>query len=434
MKKNYIYFLFFIFLSLANCNIFAGEPIILRYADKLIGENNDNVNSRTLVGNVQLQQGNVYVNCVNATQYILLNKYKLSNNVVIKQNTLTLKSQYILYDGNSYIATAEQGVIINDKTVELKADRGEYSTKTFIANFYDNVVFQDDSVSIFCNYINHNRVTSDSKAIGNVLIKGKHTNVFLFGDTVVNIANTNYSLATGNPLFYRIDTITVIDTIDNIVQEHNKFDTLTITADTMEAFRSNTDEYYHFIGNVKIIKDNISAISNDIYFYKHKQYFILKDNPVIWYDNAQMHSDSIVIFFDKNKITNIQAINNAFVIMQNDTNNLNRKDQLAGNQINITFLDDSLRIIKSNGNARSIYFMLNNKEADGVVESSADSIQINISQNGTENITLINQNQGNYQPEKFVTGMETDFILNGYKFSDKKPIKREFDIQKYIKN
>ena len=30
--------------------------------------------------------------------------------------------------------------------------------------------------------------------------------------------------------------------------------------------------------------------------------------------------------------------------MQNDTNNLNRKDQLAGNQINITFLDDSLEL------------------------------------------------------------------------------------------
>ena len=278
MKKIYIlifYSISIFILVLVNTIDIYSEPIILKYADKLVGANDESSNSRTLIGNVQLQQGNVNVNCESATQYILLNKYRLTDNVVITQNNLILKSQHIIYDGNSYLATAVSGVTIDDGSTHLKANKGDYSTKTSIANFYDNVVLQDDSVIIYCNYINHNRKTNDSKAINNVLIKGKNTNVFLFGDTVVNISNTNYSLVSGNPFLYRIDTLTQniqLDTNGNSCENYT-FDTLSIKSDTMEAFRSNTNEYYHFFRNVELIKNNISAKANNVYFYKHKQYF-----------------------------------------------------------------------------------------------------------------------------------------------------------------
>ncbi|MBQ6268593.1 MAG: LPS export ABC transporter periplasmic protein LptC [Bacteroidetes bacterium] len=438
MKKIYIlifYSISIFILILVNTIDIYSEPIILKYADKLVGANDESSNSRTLIGNVQLQQGNVNVNCESATQYILLNKYRLTDNVVITQNNLILKSQHIIYDGNSYLATAVSGVTIDDGNTHLKANKGDYSTKTSIANFYDNVVLQDDSVIIYCNYINHNRKTNDSKAINNVLIKGKNTNVFLFGDTVVNISNTNYSLVSGNPFLYRIDTLTQniqLDTNGNSCENYT-FDTLSIKSDTMEAFRSNTNEYYHFFRNVELIKNNISAKANNVYFYKHKQYFVLYDEPVIWYGNSQLHADSIIVYFDDNDIKRIQAVNNAIIVIENDTNNYNRKDQLYGNEINIFFETDSLKIIKSNGNAKSVYFMLNNNEADGLVENNAEKIKITISSTGIDDIELVNQIQGYYHPEQFINGVEKNYYLEEYKFSDNKPIRTEFNILQYIK-
>lgn len=438
MKKIYIlifYSISIFILILVNTIDIYSEPIILKYADKLVGANDESSNSRTLIGNVQLQQGNVNVNCESATQYILLNKYRLTDNVVITQNNLILKSQHIIYDGNSYLATAVSGVTIDDGSTHLKANKGDYSTKTSIANFYDNVVLQDDSVIIYCNYINHNRKTNDSKAINNVLIKGKNTNVFLFGDTVVNISNTNYSLVSGNPFLYRIDTLTQniqLDTNGNSCENYT-FDTLSIKSDTMEAFRSNTNEYYHFFRNVELIKNNISAKANNVYFYKHKQYFVLYDEPVIWYGNSQLHADSIIVYFDDNDIKRIQAVNNAIIVIENDTNNYNRKDQLYGNEINIFFETDSLKIIKSNGNAKSVYFMLNNNEADGLVENNAEKIKITISSTGIDDIELVNQIQGYYHPEQFINGVEKNYYLEEYKFSDNKPIRTEFNILQYIK-
>ena len=433
--NNFIYCISIFILILVNTIDIYSEPIILKYADKLVGANDESSNSRTLIGNVQLQQGNVNVNCESATQYILLNKYRLTDNVVITQNNLILKSQHIIYDGNSYLATAVSGVTIDDGNTHLKANKGDYSTKTSIANFYDNVVLQDDSVIIYCNYINHNRKTNDSKAINNVLIKGKNTNVFLFGDTVVNISNTNYSLVSGNPFLYRIDTLTQniqLDTNGNSCENYT-FDTLSIKSDTMEAFRSNTNEYYHFFRNVELIKNNISAKANNVYFYKHKQYFVLYDEPVIWYGNSQLHADSIIVYFDDNDIKRIQAVNNAIIVIENDTNNYNRKDQLYGNEINIFFETDSLKIIKSNGNSKSVYFMLNNNEADGLVENNAEKIKITISSTGIDDIELVNQIQGYYHPEQFINGVEKNYYLEEYKFSDNKPIRTEFNILQYIK-
>lgn len=78
-------------------------------------------------------------------------------NVVIKQNTITLKSPTIHYDGNTYIATAKNGVKITDKETQLTAEYGTYSTQTLIANFAGNVVVEDDSTIIYSDFVTHNR-------------------------------------------------------------------------------------------------------------------------------------------------------------------------------------------------------------------------------------------------------------------------------------
>ncbi len=433
LKKNLV---LFIFLFLPLLKVFAAEQIIINYADRLSVENTTDVNTRALFGNVQITQGNVLLTCEKAIQYMLANKIELEQKVVITQNNLTLKAPYVIYNGNTYIAEASKGVEISDKDAKLIADRGNYSTQTHIADFYDNVKFTDDSVTIYCEYINHNRNTEDSKAEGNVLIKGNQTNVFLIADKVINIANENYSIVTGNPVLYQIDTIVVSshDTTESQLSEVIEFDTLIVKADTIEAFRGKENEHYHFYGNVEIIKKNISAIAQDAYFYKNREEIILRNKPIIWYDSSQLYADSINILLSNNEVKKIHSINNAIAITLNDTNNLNRKDQLAGNEIEIIFSSDSTRNIKSFGNAKSVYFMLTEGVADGVVKNSAEKILIDIAKDGIENIVLINQVPGEYTPEPMVFGKEKEFFLPDFKFNDEnKPVKPDVLLEKYFR-
>ena len=77
--------------------------------------------------------------------------------------------------------------------------------------------------------------------------------------------------------------------------------------------------------------------------------------------------------------------------------------------------------------------MLNNNEADGLVENNAEKIKITISSTGIDDIELVNQIQGYYHPEQFINGVEKNYYLEEYKFSGNKPIRTEFNILQYIK-
>ena len=128
--------------------ISGNEPIRLRNANELIGEHTEIVDKRTLVGNVILQQKNVIVTANRAIQYLNSNKFHLTGNVIITQDSLVLKSESILYDGNIYLAISDVPLEITDGNTKLIGDSGTYSTETMVATFIDNIKLEDDSVII----------------------------------------------------------------------------------------------------------------------------------------------------------------------------------------------------------------------------------------------------------------------------------------------
>lgn len=406
-----IFFQFFIYTLIAN------EPIILEYSDALIGEQDTTTNIRKLVGNVRLRQGNVYLTCDNAIQYIGLNKYDLKGNVVIKQNTIILKSPEINYDGNTYIATAKNGVKITDKETKLSANYGTYSTKTLIADFIGNVVVEDDSTIIYSDFVKHNRNNRISNAWGNVLIIGKYTNARLVGDSIVNIPSANYSEVFGSPKLLQIDT-----------SGKNKFDTLFISASKMQAFREYGDERYIASGNVAFIRNNLFARSENAIYYKDKDLIVLLNSPILWYDSTQLFADTILVQIQDKKLKKIEAISKAFSVSINDTLNDKRKNQMSGKFIEIIFENDSLRYINTTGDARSLYFIDTDGQPDGLISISADKITIEIIHNKAENIIMQNNIPGQYFPQPLVNENETNFYLPGFRFSQNKPILSNLDV------
>ncbi len=406
-----------LFLGASLIKLLAGEPIILEYSDALVGEQDSLTNVRKLVGNVRLRQGNVRITCDNAIQYIGLNKYDLIGNVVIKQNTIMLKSPIINYDGNSYIATAQNGVKITDRETKLSADYGTYSTQTLIANFAGNVVVEDDSTIIYSNYVTHNRNNRVSNAWGNVLIIGKYTNAKLAGDSVVNIPMQNLSEVFGNPKLLQIDTNDV-----------NNQDTLFISANKMEAIREEGNERYIAQGNVEVIRNNLQARAENTVYYKAKDMIFLEKFPILWYDSTQLFADTIIVQLESNKLKRIDAISRAFSVSLNDTMNLARKDQMSGKIITVEFESDTLKQIVTDGNARSLYFIETDGQPDGLISVSADKITIEVVDKKAENIIMINNVPGEYLPQPLIVNEEAKYYLPGFKFSQDRPQRIDFSI------
>jgi lipopolysaccharide assembly outer membrane protein LptD (OstA) len=381
-KSISILLLGFVILSLSKdalSQVPADKTIRLLNSDVLQGRETPEGPMREYSGNVRLMHGNVLVTSDVAYQYFNLNRADLSGNVIIKQNDMILKAPLINYEGNTGIAIAPRNILIVDSNVTLTANRGTYNTNTLMADFegkvvisdesvtittkkakynrrtlesdaFGDVVVDDDSVKITSNYLHYNRKTKESRNYGNVIIKSKFNNVYLTGDTVINIPEKNYTSAKGKPVLFQIDSVRKNEGGLYFPESYKKnqweYDTLTISADSMEAIRKPDDERYYFNGNVEIVKGNVFARSEKAIFFKSSDMFFLEGNPVVWYDSTQLHGDSIIVYIPDNELSMIHSFGNAIAVSRDDTIEINRKNQIVGYSIKIFFDDKKLAGLK----------------------------------------------------------------------------------------
>ncbi len=430
--NSFILLAYVLFMTFSNFEVKAqgSQPreIRLKYADSLVGSNTPGMAYRDFFGNVQLEHGDVDVRADFAKQYLELNNADLVGNVIIKQRTLTLKSPKIYYYGNSSIAKAVNGVTIKDIETFLKADEGTYNAKSRVAEFQNNVFIEDDSAKIISDYIIHQRNNRKSDAFGNVWVVGKFTNALLHCDTLLNSPDENYSFATGNPMLMQIDSnYTKPDTTFfssdslTITEPYLHYDTLSIRADTMHAYRELFNERYVFVGNVEIIRGEIRATAKEAQFYKDEDYLTLSGKPVVWYDSTQLYGDSIIIKMQKKQLRSIESYGEAIAVSRNDTLSLKRLDQLMGDKIQIDIDSSRVTAITSIGEAKSLYFFRNEEGESGADRRTTDTIKVNFDKGEIDNIAWLGMTYAEFFPETFVYGKEETYYLPLFKWNDERP-------------
>ncbi len=411
------------------------EPIVLHNADSLVGITDESGVIRTYYGNVRLQQGNVRLFCDIARHYIDLKKVVLKGNVLIIQDDMTLTSAEINYNGNIGLADSDKGVVIKDNRSTLIAPKGLYSFRTKDAEFFEDVTIEDDSVTIYADRVKYNRQTRNSFAYGNVYVIGKYTNVILTAENIEYYPLQNLTVAYGNTILFDIDSTLKERTVfrgsndenDKIVFKDSLevlYDTLTIACDTMESIRGDGIEVYYFKKNVEINKGNTYAKAYFALYDKMGDSIVLNQNPIIWYEDTQLFSDSTVIYLENRKLKMISALGNAFAGTLGDTIYEKRINQLLGNKIELVFYADSLRMIISYGEAKSLYFLSGEQGPEGVSRSSADTIIIDVIENKPKFIRWVKAIDGEYYPEHLVSNNPEQYYLPSFRRENNKPTKR----------
>ncbi len=427
IKINFLKFIILGVCFIGLTSISKSDDIILRNADSLRGLNTDETSIREFFGNVWLIQNDLDLKCDYAKQYLNSNTVDLIGNVVITQRTMILKSPKIFYNGNSGVAIADNGVALRDANSYLEAQKGTYSTKAYMADFFGDVFIEDDSVKIYSDNVVHNRQTRESFATGDVWIFGKYTNVVMKGDTIINIPKDSYSISMGNTVLFKIDTVRRLDSI--FVEEEEQFlstylmslDTLSISCDTMQAYRFIGNEEYFFDGNVQIVKENIKAIAKSAVFYKNQNIIILRDKPIVWYDSTQLFSDSIVLELTDNKLKKLSAFGNSIAVTKLDSLDNERINQISANDIFIEFDDGKINSLRGNVNASSLYFFMDDEGYNGVDRKSTDSIHVEFIDGEPENIFWIGSSVAEFYPENVIFGKISTYFLPEFKWSDIRP-------------
>lgn len=414
--------------------------------DSLVGKLVQNENVREVIGNVVITQGNVRATCDKAIQYLKRNEIELFKNVVITQDTITLFTERGFYFSDTKIAKSDTNILLNDGHILLSASSGVYNTNIERADFRGNVKLIDSASTLTSNHLIYFNNEDKAVAVGNVsiadsssvmfsdslihyrnekktfgykdvVIKSDDKNVTLTGQYFEDYKTENYTKISGNPILMQIDT------------NDTKLDTLLISSKIMEAISFPT-EIFIATDSVEVWRNDFSSVNKRSIFYRDEDKIsIFKDDetkqrPILWYENSQMVGDTVVIFLDSTTIKKIEVIEDAFVLSQNEFSEF-RYDQVSGDTIYLHFNDSTLARTEVYGKVLSIYYMYEDGESSGLIQSSAEKAILYFENNEIVNVKMYGSPVSEFHPEKLIKGKELDFTLPSFIIYKNKPIKEE---------
>jgi len=402
-----------LFILFIYSNSFAQERIFYS-ADKFQGSETPDGPIKEYFGNVKLIQGDVTITCDYAKLFESTNISNLSGNVKLTQKDLTMRTQRAVYYGDKKFTKTDTELEIQDQKTYLKAKSGDYNSLTNVANFYQNVFIEDDSVIVNSNYLQYNKKTQESYAYNNVLIKGKFNSSYLLSDTLIYKPKDKYSISYGKPILFQIDSIESDSGFE--------YDTLSISSDTMQAYRYIDNEHYVFTDSVEIIRKDVKARSNLATYFRTKDVFVLNEEPIIWYETSQLYGDSITIELEESKLKRIESVGNAFSISKEFEIYVQFLNQLAGHTIEMIFLDGKISKIITTQNAQSLYFSQNDAGAIDAHKHDCNKIEMFFENDEIDKINFLeNVNAVAIPYQELKTGVK-EFYLPRYKWSNNTPI------------
>jgi len=183
-------------------------------------------------------------------------------------------------------------------------------------------------------------------------------------------------------------------------------------ADTIQA---RVIRAYH---GVKIFKSNIQAKTDSLFYTSADSTLRCFINPIIWSEGSQQIGDTIYVQFKKNKLNNLQAIRNAFLV--NTPKDSLRFNQIKGRLMTGFFNDGKLKNLYVDGNAESIYYTQDDstKVYKEMNQTLSSRIKFIFKDNDIDDIVYIKGVEGALNPEVKVA---KDNVLKGFSW---KPTER----------
>ena len=170
---------------------------------------------------------------------------------------------------------------------------------------------------------------------------------------------------------------------------------------------------YH---NVKIFKSNIQAKTDSLFYTNADSTLRCFGNPIIWSEGSQVIGDTIYVQFKKNKLNNLQAFRNAFLV--NTPADSLRFNQIKGRYMTGFFAEGKLKTLYVDGNAESIYYTQDDstKVYKEMNQTLSSRIKFTFKNNDIDDIVYINSIEGALNPENTVA---KDNVLKGFSWKPK---------------
>ena len=348
--------------------------------------------------------------------YMNQKKYQFVEDVVLVNEDATINSNFFDFysdTGHAYLFGPSTIVTEESKTY---CEKGFYDTKIKIGYAMKNAKIDYDNREILGDSLYFDNNTSFASATNNIkvtdtlnnsIVKGHYAEVFKEKDSVF-ITKRAYAIT---------------------VQEK---DSVYVHGDTLMVTGKPEKRIIRAFRNVKMYKSDMSGKADSIHMNQEtgltqliniskggtNDRFSVKLKPILWNIDNQITGDTIHLISNPKteKLDSLVVFYNAFIISKDTIGT--GYNQINGQRLVGLFDDNNelynVDIIK---NAQSIYYLRDDdNELIGIDKSKSGSINIKISDKTIDEVTKLNEVEGNLSPEsKF---KDNEKLLKGFDWRD----------------
>jgi lipopolysaccharide export system protein LptA len=259
--------------------------------------------------------------------------------------------RYLEKSGETWI-TGEPA-IYTDSTRTINSPEIFYNEKTNQVSTKGPGQISDGDLLMRADQFDFDQATGIGKASGHVMWSDTAKDLGIIADTIDYAKESDYILAYGmrRSLFY-----TLVEG-----------DTLFIAADTLNMQRQPATEdpadtariitAYH---DVRLFKSDMQGKADSLVFNDTDSLFSFFGDPVLWSDTTQFSADSITMSIRNNQVNDITLTQKAIIISELYTTYY---DQIKGKEILARFDSSAIKDMWVTGNAESVYYTRDDKNA-----------------------------------------------------------------------
>jgi lipopolysaccharide export system protein LptA len=206
-------------------------------------------------------------------------------------------------------------------------------------------------------------------------------------------------------------------------------DTLFLRCDTLVSQRrdtaaSDTSRVLHAFHKVRIFKSDMQATCDSLTYSATDSVFKFFGKPVLWSDTSQFTADTMHIRLSDGDIEQVLLLGDAFIINSPDERFFN---QVKGKQVTASFSEQNLRQMLVQGNAESVYYILDDKNAYiGVNKTICSEMLILFGNNEVDQIKFFVQPKATIIPMR--QAKHEELAMEGFRWIVLERPKSKFDL------
>lgn len=384
---------------------------------------------------------------------------KMRGDVVYKDPTTTLYTQFLDYDMIAKLAKYYDGGKLVDPENTLTSKKGYYDTQARFISFKENVVLVNVEYTLKSDTLQYNTVskvayvqgpthilTRDGTELNTVqgefrTLEKKSTfsqgeilteNYILTGDilygddlnqfytaskNVKMISFKDEVVITGNEGRYsKVNGITEV--FGNAVMKIAvNLDTMYLSSDSLISIEKPGENKKKILAyhDVKIFKSDLQGKADSLVYNFSDSTIYLYKNPILWSEENQIVADSINIQMANNQIDKMNMSNNAFVISEDTAKNYN---QIKGRDMVAFFSANKIDRVNVYGNGESIYYVLEDTLTVGLNKAICSNMLIKFRDSQAHKITFYANPDASFIPPHEIK--EPDKKLKGFTWHGEK--------------